>query len=419
MAEVGASQPFVISQAVEVTDGSRPSFLMLRRRQDGLDNAKIGALVIRQALPVSTDVLVSLTGPGEVVENADGTAQGDDQDLTFTLTAADPAFTGTLDLTLDVDGTTTPLTGVAFTDGDATITVPVSTDTRWNDSESVSVTLLSIETSGYAVDTAAASATATVTEDDPADSYDLDGVGVADPVVVGDFSDDRLAPSDIGTMQLGDNILYATQQGDDAPGGRDRDYITFEVPERHGDDAADPRRIRHRGKHGIRLHGPAGGQRGHRRSGDGGIDTGTDGLIAGIIYGLGTGPVGSDLLVDLAAGGSVDPRQPEPYPGFDLPLEAGTYTLWLNQGGQSTSVTLRAVIATAPVPEFVLSIADAAPVARGGRRDARLRADRRRALHREHRGHLRHRHRDRARTDRELRGRRGHAVDPRDQRRGR
>ena len=227
---VGAPLVKIVKSYTAIVEDGQLNIVFDSKGADGADNAKISALVIYDAVPVSTDILVSLTGPGEVVENSDGAAQGDDQDLTFTLTAADPAFNGTLDLTLDVDGVNTPLIGVAFTDGEATITVPVSTDTRWNNSESVSVTLLSVETSGYAVDTAAASATATVTEDDPADSHDLDGAGGAGSVVVGDFSDERLSPSDIGTMQLGDNILYATQQGDDAPGGRDRDYITFEVP---------------------------------------------------------------------------------------------------------------------------------------------------------------------------------------------
>ena len=319
----------VKSYTATVTDGQL-NIVFDSKAPDGLDNAKISALVVFDAVSVSTDILVSLTGPGAVVENSDGTAQGDDQDLTFTLTAADAAFTGTLDLTLDVDGVTTPLTGVQFTDGVATYTVPVPTDTRWNNSESVPVTLLSVETAGYSVDAAAASAT--LTEDDPADTHDLDGAGGADPVVVGDFSDDRLAPTNIGTMQLGENILFASQQGDSAPGDRDRDYITFEVPE--GTvlsalflDGYTTTEVTRQAFMGL--------QEGSAITVDpetGQPDAGQGNLLAGLVYG--DGNINNDLLLDLATGVSGDDRQPEPYTGFDGVLPAGTYTLWLNQGGE-------------------------------------------------------------------------------------
>ena len=191
----------------------------------------------------------------------------------------------------------------------------------------------------------------TVTEDDPADSHDLDGAGGADPVVVGDFSDDRLSPTNIGTMQLGENILFATQQGDSAPGGRDRDYITFEVPE--GTvlsalflDGYTTTEVTRQAFMGL--------QEGSAITVDpetGQPDAGQGNLLAGLVYG--DGNINNDLLPDLATGVSGDDRQPEPYTGFDGVLPAGTYTLWLNQGGESTSVTLRAVIETAPPPVLV------------------------------------------------------------------
>ncbi|MGS4946639.1 malectin domain-containing carbohydrate-binding protein [Meridianimarinicoccus sp. RP-17] len=358
----GAGAPLVKiikSYTATVTDGQL-NIAFDATAPDGADNAKISALVVYDAVPVSTDVLVSLTGPGEVVENADGTPQGDVQGLTFTLTAAD-GFTGSLDLTLDVDGVNTPLTGVPFTDGVATYVVPVSTDTRWNGAESVSVTLLSVETADYAVDAAAASATATVTEDDPADSHDLDGAGGADPVVVGDFSDDRLAPSDIGAMQIGENILVTAQQGDSAPGGRDRDFITFEVPEgtvltnlfldgyETTEGTAQAFMALQAGT-AITVDPITGAP-------DDTIDP--EGPFAGIVYGGGN--LLNDLLPILAAGDPADAQGAE-FDGFTLPLGAGTYTLWLNQGGPSTEVTLRAVLAAAPPAELSLSIADAADV---------------------------------------------------------
>ncbi|ANT62119.1 hypothetical protein AYJ57_16945 [Salipiger sp. CCB-MM3] len=301
---------------------------------DAVDNAKISAIVVRAA-PSTGETLVSIEGPGEIAEIGDGV----DQDVTFTLSVPDAGFTGDLDVTLSVDGASTPVT-LSFVDGAASYVVPVPTDTRWNGAETVTVALLSVETAGYAVNTAAATGTATLTEDDPADSHDLDGAGGADPVVVGDFSDDRLAPSDIGAMQIGDNILYASQQGDGQPGDRDRDYITFTVPE------------------GMVLSalvldgyvststdnaGFMGLQEGSAVTVDPvtGAPDGSEGLLAGMVYG--DGNLNNDLLPILAAGDPND-AQGADFPGFTAPLGAGTYTLWLNQGGALTSVTLRAVV---------------------------------------------------------------------------
>jgi hypothetical protein len=187
----------------------------------------------------------------------------------------------------------------------------------------------------------------------------LDGAGGADPVVVGDFSDDRLAPTDIGAMQIGENILFAAQQGDSAPGARDRDFITFEVPE--GTvmtqlvlDGYDTSEVP--GQAFVAL------QQGTAITVDpvtGAPDDSENpqGPFAGLIYG--SGLINNDLLPDLLAG-SADVQNGVGFPGLDSDvLPAGTYTLWLNQGVPSAQVTLRAVIETAPVTKIALSIADA------------------------------------------------------------
>ena len=47
-----------------------------------------------------------------------------------------------------------------------------------------------------------------------------------------EISDDRLAPSEVGELSIGDNVMSATQEGESGENGlRDRDYFTFSVPE--------------------------------------------------------------------------------------------------------------------------------------------------------------------------------------------
>ena len=73
---------------------------------------------------------------------------------------------------------------------------------------------------------AAASVTTTIAASDgPVDS--VNGVAVAG----GDFSNTGLAPTDLGILTEGETTILANQQGDDEPGGRDRDYFTFTVAE--------------------------------------------------------------------------------------------------------------------------------------------------------------------------------------------
>ena len=348
---VARKRTFLVTQEEGDSD---LALAFLHEVPNDIQNPKVNGIEIVEAVAISSDILVSIAGPGEVVEDGDA----GDQILVFQL-ALDAAVSGDVAVEYTVDGVASTGT-VSFADGLATLEVAVPRDARWNGAESVSVELVSVATAGFAVDPTSGAVSATILEDDPADSHDLDGAGGADPVVAGDYSDDRLAPSDIGTMQTGENLLYATQQGDDAAGGRDRDYITFEVPEGtvlsalflDGYATTEDTRQAFMGlQEGTAITvDPTTGQ----------PDAGEGDLLTGLVYG--DGLLGNDLLPLLASGESGDPRQPGSYPGFDGALPAGTYTLWLNQGGAPTSVTLRAVVESAPVTELTLAIADADPV---------------------------------------------------------
>ena len=289
------------------------------------------------------DALVSIAAPADAIEGGDTGAT----DLVFAL-SADDGLTGSLEITLSVNGTETVET-IGFVDGAASFTVSVAQDSRWNGTESVEVAIVSVGTAGHAPNPSAATATGNVTEDDPADAF----AGAP----VGDFSDDRLAPTDVGALQLGETVIAASQQGDAAPGGRDRDFITFTVAAgqalRHlWLDGYDTTEITQQAFMGLQA-GPA-------ITVDpltGAPDAGQPGLLAGIVYGP-SGPDALDLLPILADGDPAD-AQGQDFPGFTLPLAAGTYTLWLNQGGPSTTLNLR-LVTEALVP--TVTISDATPV---------------------------------------------------------
>ena len=174
--------------------------------------------------------------------------------------------------------------------------------------------------------------------------------------VFGDFSEDGLVPTDIGVLQDGDNSLVAQQAGDNGPEGRDRDYFTFEVPVGKvlteivlaGFDNGDP----------TDTAGFIGIVAGNQITTD---PTGTDpgNLDGGFIFG--SGELGEDILDDLGAGTD---QQGTGFPGFELPLPAGVYTIWLNQGADlPATVTLNLKTADATA---TLSISDAPSVVEAG-----------------------------------------------------
>ena len=108
------------------------------------------------------DTTLSIAGASVVELDDTGTT-----DAVFTLTASDSGLNGDVDLSISIDGglTTTAQT-VTFTNGVATLIVPVVNDDLANGPENVEMALVSVTTFGFAVDAAAAVATFDITEDD-------------------------------------------------------------------------------------------------------------------------------------------------------------------------------------------------------------------------------------------------------------
>lgn len=183
----------------------------------------------------------------------------------------------------------------------------------------------------------------------------VEGPDAAGGTVYGDFSDDGLNPTDVGAFANGSNVVVAQQVGD--AGGRDRDYITFEVPE--GQVLTAINLTDYDNQEATDTAGFIAIQEGTQIATDPVTGAGFGDLLGGAIYIEGQG----DLLALMAAGGDVQGTQ---FAGFDLPLEAGTYTLWLNQGADlPTTVTLDIVLEDRPA-DVTLSIADAGDVVENG-----------------------------------------------------
>jgi hypothetical protein len=149
----------------------------------------------------------------------------------------------------------------------------------------------------------------------------------AEPVAVyseegdGDISDDGSAPIDLGVLETGTTLITATQQGEP----RDVDYVTFTVPE--GMElsgltvegyVAEPGNLAFFGiEEGATFETDPNTQ-----------DAST--LLGGVTYAHWA--VGVDVL---QIAGDLEGAQ-----GFDGALGAGTYTLWLNQTGPTSTVSI-------------------------------------------------------------------------------
>ncbi|MEM9742013.1 MAG: putative Ig domain-containing protein [Pseudomonadota bacterium] len=299
-----------------------------------VQNPKINGIQISVFEDGSETFLVSIGNPVAQTEAGDtGTTP-----LVFALSVDEPGFTGNLilDFEVTVDGNTQTLLGqsVSFVDTAASITVNVPADIQNNGNDSVAISLTGVSgeagnVASYAVNGAAATGTGSILEDDapiaPAFPFD--------EATDGDLSDDRFTPTDLGALGLSDNQVTAIQQGDAEPGGRERDYFTFEVPE--GQVLTE-----------LRLEAFAPGEptlpQGFIGLAAGSqvlVDpetTATDipELLGGHVYG--PGDVGTNILPQLADGEVFGATTQ----GFNLPLPAGTYTLWMNQGGEASTITL-------------------------------------------------------------------------------
>ncbi|MEO9781805.1 MAG: malectin domain-containing carbohydrate-binding protein [Sedimentitalea sp.] len=187
----------------------------------------------------------------------------------------------------------------------------------------------------------------------------VEGTDAADGVVYGDFSNDGLDPTDIPALENGDNVITASQQGDAADGGRDRDYFTIEVPE--GQVLSSIILDGYAVTGGTDTNGFIGIQVGDTVTTNPTTYENVGDLLGGLIYG--DGLVGNDILAELAAGGN---QQGVDFSGFELPLEAGTYTIWLNQGGDFPSTaTLNFQLTDAPA-DVTVSVASPADVTEAG-----------------------------------------------------
>ena len=140
--------------------------------------------------------------------------------------------------------------------------------------------------------------------------------------VNGDLSNTNTAPSSI-TFAAGNNRVVAEQSSDNT------DYFTFEVPEGYelSEIIVDDFDIADDGFIGI--------ANGTTIEGETAAD-----LLGGLVYG--TSNIDSDILpaMGLLSGST----------GFSGTLSTGNYTVWLNQTGSTSNVTLNFVISVADEP---------------------------------------------------------------------
>ncbi|WP_380058932.1 malectin domain-containing carbohydrate-binding protein (plasmid) [Falsihalocynthiibacter sp. SS001] len=189
----------------------------------------------------------------------------------------------------------------------------------------------------------------------------VEGPDAYDGVLYGDFSDDGLAPTDLGAFANGSNLVTSEQVGDDeGPLGRDRDYFTFEVPE--GQVLSQIVLTDYSNEEPTDVQGFMALQVGTQVTTDPVTGAGLGDLLGALIYG--DGNLGNDVLAPMAAGGEI--QEGFSLPGFDLPLEAGTYTLWLNQGADLPTLTTFDFVLIDRPADVELSIADAANVIENG-----------------------------------------------------
>ncbi|SLN64974.1 Quinoprotein glucose dehydrogenase B precursor [Roseivivax jejudonensis] len=293
----------------------------------------------------SDDVATAtLTGPETVAEGDAATYEvvlsadpSEEVSVTVDVTGAgiDPASLPA-DAELAAGGTQLTLT---FAPGGAltqSFSVDVADDTLPELAEGFAVTVSGI---GITPGGAASVATTIAANDGPVDSVN------GTPVAGGDFADDGTAPTDIGTLAEGITTVVASQQGDSAPGGRERDYITFTVAE--GQQLS-----------GIVLRDWQTAESGTPQAfiglDDGSVIAvdpvtfdGAEGLLGGYVYNTGdiVNPAISQdgNMLDELGDGDEQGTTFGDGTGFSGPLPAGTYTIWLNQGGDISTATLELV----------------------------------------------------------------------------
>ncbi len=142
-----------------------------------------------------------------------------------------------------------------------------------------------------------------------------------DELVDGDLSDDQANPTGVFILGEGDNQITAAQQGDP----RDLDYFTFTVPDGFELSSIELEAYEAEGGNLAFL----GLQVGDTFTVDP-FAPAADDLLGGITYGA--NEVGTDILTEIGSlPGAI---------GFTGSLPADNYTIWLNQTGPISEVTL-------------------------------------------------------------------------------
>ena len=167
--------------------------------------------------------------------------------------------------------------------------------------------------------------------------FDADGnliirTGIPQPVSFdeaagGDLSGDQNNPTAF-TLDIGSNRFVSTQQGG---ASRDIDYLTFTVPT--GTQLAE-----------LVLEDFSTNDPGFIGIQEGSVFTeapnsaNAANILGGLVYG--TGQIGQNILDDIGSANG--------FIGFSGPLAAGTYTVWLNQTGGTTTADLNFIVEALP-----------------------------------------------------------------------
>ncbi len=324
-----------------------------------VDNGKVGGIVVRSAdgvTPEIPEVNLSVT-PAAAVE---GTA------VTVTATAS-AAVSG--DQTVNVT-----FAGIDITAADFVTSIPTQIPIANGQTEG-SVTF-TIADDGVVE----AAETATFSISNPSVGLVL-GATTADAVVITDISSytppldnlfgtaieisgDRLSPTSAGILALGNNVITATQEGEIGDNSfRDRDIFTFSVPDGFVltgielQDFVNSNPVLSPGFFGLQL--------GSQLTVDvvtGEPDSGTDGLLGGIIYN--STHVGQNLLDIMAQGGEIQPGSGIVIDPF-VPALTGNITVWLNQGAGPGTPTLNFIVEAPNEVSIVTTLDGSEPATNG------------------------------------------------------
>ncbi len=305
-----------------------------------VDNAKISAIVIRAAGDEDTVAPVANVGL---------TAPTDAQDAFVATIAFSEAIAGleSDDVTLNGPNGLTLTNGVvvlAANNESATVTfdAPVAGFANGD---------YSVDLADAAVLDAAANPNAAASSPTVGLALALETDEIYDENVNGDMSDDREAPTDLGTLALGSNIVSlaaADSNGDEVNFAADRDYFTIVVPEGTVLNAINLLEYEAGGGDNNLAFLALSDSDTINVDPDAATSSQSEPVDSNLIGGalIGDAQQGTDILDDLGAGIVAGP-------GFSGALPSGTYTFWLNQNLDISRLKLDIVLTDAP---------DAAPV---------------------------------------------------------